>query len=89
MEYESSKNIGLEVGDSREVKRHSPRLIERGMDNMSVKYTVMEVVSDASRGIISLLDKLDTHCVAIMGTYLDWESMYHMSTRTQGLFAHK
>lgn len=53
--------VHMEVGDSREVERHSPRmeklLVERGLSFLvnGSPLVVWEVVSDASRTIISIM----------------------------------
>nr|XP_034317028.1 uncharacterized protein LOC105338236 [Crassostrea gigas] len=61
MDVNSKHIIHLEIGDSREVGRHSPKmerlLIERGLNyilNVS-PYVVWEIISDASRNIISMM----------------------------------
>ncbi|XP_052699369.1 uncharacterized protein LOC128176877 [Crassostrea angulata] len=61
MDVNSKHIIHLEIGDSREVGRHSPKmerlLIERGLNyilNVS-PYLVWEIISDASRNIISMM----------------------------------
>lgn len=63
MDVNSKHIIHLEIGDSREVGRHSPKmerlLIERGLNyilNVS-PYVVWEIISDASRNIISMMRK--------------------------------
>lgn len=57
--------LQLEVGDSREVGRHSPKmerlLIERGLLYLvhQPPPIVWEIISNASRNIISLLSKIN------------------------------
>lgn len=61
--------LQLEVGDSREVGRHSPKmerlLIERGLLYLvhQSPLIVWEIISDASRNIISLLSKIDEYVI--------------------------
>ena len=64
MDTDSRYIIGLEIGDSREVKRVSQKLekelVTRGLlqfVQFKTKLLIWEVVSDASRTIISLLSK--------------------------------
>lgn len=57
--------LQLEVGDSREVGRHSPKmerlLIERGLLYLvhQPPLIVWEIISNASRNIISLVSKIN------------------------------
>ena len=78
LDHDTSKIIHLEIGDSREVERKSNRLegflIERGLRKLqSLGIKVQEVVSDASRTIISLLGKFHTkylkHCLCLPQIY--------------------
>ena len=61
MEAEKKVIIHMEVGDSREVERKSPRmeklLIERGLSYLVFHSPVVvwEVISDASKTVISIL----------------------------------
>ncbi|XP_078332173.1 uncharacterized protein LOC111104867 [Crassostrea virginica] len=61
MDINSRNIVHVEIGDSRQVGRHSPKmeknLIERGLNylvNVS-PFVVWEIISDASRNIISLM----------------------------------
>ena len=63
MDINSRNIVHVEIGDSRQVGRHSPKmeknLIERGLNylvNVS-PFVVWEIISDASRNIISLMRK--------------------------------
>jgi hypothetical protein len=65
MNHETGKILHLEFGDSREVGRHSPRLeghlTERGLHFLRDSgVRIIEVVSDASRTLISLMGKTST-----------------------------
>ncbi|XP_061187746.1 uncharacterized protein LOC133195811 [Saccostrea echinata] len=61
MDIHSRNIVHMEIGDSREVGRHSPKmerlLIERGLNYIvsASPYVVWEIISDASRNIISLM----------------------------------
>lgn len=65
MDTDTRSILHLEVGDSREVGRHSPKmerlLIERGLLYLvhQSPLIVWEIISDASRNIISLLSKMN------------------------------
>ncbi|XP_033759156.1 uncharacterized protein LOC117341413 [Pecten maximus] len=68
MEYISGDIIHMEIGDSREVGRNSNKLesfiISRGMAYLQTNgLNVVEVVTDASRAIISLFGKSCMHTI--------------------------
>jgi len=63
MEYDSGEILHFEVGDSRQVDRKSNLLermtVTKGLDYLrACGVRVTEVVTDASRSIISLLGKV-------------------------------
>ena len=61
MDSQTKSTVHIELGDSREVERHSPRmekvLVERGLNFLVHKSPLLiwEVTSDASRTIIALM----------------------------------
>lgn len=63
MDSNTKAIIHMEVGDSREVDRHSSKmerlLIDRGLQHLLTNspLVIWEIISDASRNIISLLSK--------------------------------
>ena len=64
MDCESRIIVHLDVADSRDVQRNSPKmekiLVERGLEKVvyQLPIVIWEVLSDASRTIIALLSKI-------------------------------